>query len=215
MAERALLLVPTPLEWRHLEPLLAAKLTRSPHWQVQSCGFGPIAAAATTARLLAEDRPSQVCLVGIAGRYSNALRIGEAYWFRHVCQDGVGVGQANQYQSMSDLGWLPLETMRSLDNVDRLPVQLPEHRDLEDAPVAPGWLISVACVSRDPSESRRRQERYADAVAEDMEGYAVALACREAGVPLSILRGISNDAGDRDHAHWKIATALAAVAERW
>jgi futalosine hydrolase len=50
------------------------------------------------------------------------------------------------------------------------------------------------------------------AVAEDMEGFAVALACRLAGVPLTIIRGISNTAGDRDHARWRVPEALAAAA---
>jgi futalosine hydrolase len=40
----------------------------------------------------------------------------------------------------------------------------------------------------------------------------VALACRLAGVPLTIIRGISNTAGDRDHARWRVPEALAAAA---
>ncbi|NBP89418.1 MAG: futalosine hydrolase, partial [Planctomycetia bacterium] len=50
--------------------------------------------------------------------------------------------------------------------------------------------------------------------AEDMEGFAVALACRLAGVPCQIIRGISNRAGDRDKAHWQIEPALRAVAKQ-
>jgi hypothetical protein len=37
-------------------------------------------------------------------------------------------------------------------------------------------------------------------------------------VPLSIVRGASNEAGDRDHAGWKVAPALRAcraALERW
>ena len=45
-----------------------------------------------------------------------------------------------------------------------------------------------------------------------MEGFAVALACRLAGVPLLIVRGISNTAGDRDTIRWQIEAALAAAA---
>jgi futalosine hydrolase len=45
-----------------------------------------------------------------------------------------------------------------------------------------------------------------------MEGFGVALACRLAGVPLTIIRGISNTAGDRDHARWRVPEALAAAA---
>jgi len=48
--------------------------------------------------------------------------------------------------------------------------------------------------------------------AEDMEGFGVAIACRIMNVRLSIVRGISNRAGDRNHAGWQIETAMAAVA---
>jgi futalosine hydrolase len=45
-----------------------------------------------------------------------------------------------------------------------------------------------------------------------MEGFAVAFACRLAGVPCEIVRGLSNAAGDRDPAGWVTADALAAAA---
>jgi futalosine hydrolase len=48
--------------------------------------------------------------------------------------------------------------------------------------------------------------------AEDMEGFAVAAACRLAGIPLDIVRGISNTAGDRDHSHGQIDAACRAAA---
>jgi futalosine hydrolase len=47
-----------------------------------------------------------------------------------------------------------------------------------------------------------------------MEGYAVALACALAGVPVSIVRGASNVVGDRDPARWRIPSALSAARER-
>jgi futalosine hydrolase len=45
-----------------------------------------------------------------------------------------------------------------------------------------------------------------------MEGFAVAAACRLAGVPLDIVRGISNTAGDRDTSGWQIEAACRAAA---
>jgi futalosine hydrolase len=46
-----------------------------------------------------------------------------------------------------------------------------------------------------------------------MEGFAAAVACKLAGVPLSIIRGISNRAGYRDLSRWKVKEALEAAAE--
>jgi nucleoside phosphorylase len=46
-----------------------------------------------------------------------------------------------------------------------------------------------------------------------MEGFGVALACHAAGIPLAIVRGISNRAGDRRVSSWAISPALQAAAE--
>ena len=56
--------------------------------------------------------------------------------------------------------------------------------------------------------------RHRGALAEDMEAFAVALACARAGLGLSVLRGISNEVGDRDPRGWAIGPALAAVRDR-
>mgnify|MGYP003310184123 CR=1 FL=1 len=45
------------------------------------------------------------------------------------------------------------------------------------------------------------------ALAEAMEGAAVALAANETGCPFVEVRGISNEAGDRDHSRWDIDLA--------
>jgi futalosine hydrolase len=60
-------------------------------------------------------------------------------------------------------------------------------------------------------DRQRRLDRYPEVVAEDMEGYAVALACRLENVPLVIVRGISNVVGDRLSENWQIPEALTAA----
>ena len=59
-----------------------------------------------------------------------------------------------------------------------------------------------------------KKKRYADALAEDMEGFAVATACVIHSVPWVIVRGISNHAGDRDKTNWQADRALQKTAER-
>jgi futalosine hydrolase len=46
-----------------------------------------------------------------------------------------------------------------------------------------------------------------------MEGFAVAFACRLRGVPLDVIRGISNTAGDRDKTRWDIPGGLRAAGD--
>ena len=61
-------------------------------------------------------------------------------------------------------------------------------------------LLSVAAAAGSPEEAAERQARHPAAAGEEMEGYAVAVAARLFGVGLTIVRGFSNVAGDRDRA---------------
>jgi futalosine hydrolase len=74
-------------------------------------------------------------------------------------------------------------------------------------------LLTVTAAAAGPDDVHLRKAIFPEASAEEMEGFAVALACRLAGVPCTIIRGISNTAGDRDKAHWQIEAPLAAAAD--
>ena len=74
-------------------------------------------------------------------------------------------------------------------------------------------LLTTAAASADQTEAAEKLRRVPEAIAEDMEGFAVAVACRIASVPLTIIRGISNRVGDRDHERWQIKPALDAAAK--
>ncbi|MEO0663952.1 MAG: hypothetical protein AAFZ87_20670 [Planctomycetota bacterium] len=73
-------------------------------------------------------------------------------------------------------------------------------------------LLTVCAAAGSPDDVTARVARAPESAAEDMEAFAVALAARAAGVELRVVRGISNEAGDRNHARWRIDDALAAVA---
>lgn len=91
-----------------------------------------------------------------------------------------------------------------------LPATLEESRLGAQLGARTGALLSVAAAAGSRSQAEARRARHPEALAEEMEGYAVALAAHLGAVPLTILRGISNEAGDRDHASWQIEPALAA-----
>ncbi len=61
---------------------------------------------------------------------------------------------------------------------------------------------------------RRCAGRHPDAVAEAMEGYGVAVAAAQAGVPFAELRTVSNPIGPRDRDAWRMREALAALTQR-
>jgi futalosine hydrolase len=122
------------------------------------------------------------------------------------------VDDRSTYRSAAQLGWShwdgpparePIGDCLALTGDDRPPPSCP----------AAGQLLSVCAASATPGEAQWRRRRYPNAAAEEMEGFGVALACRLAGVPLTIVRGISNVAGDRELAGWDVLSALDAVAE--
>jgi len=76
-----------------------------------------------------------------------------------------------------------------------------------------GELLSVCAASSSPSEAAIKKASNPAAIAEDMEGFAVAAACVLHSVPWVIVRGISNWAGDRDKDNWQTDRALQKTAE--
>lgn len=194
-----LILVPTELE--------RVRLARSLDAELELCGFGPIAAAARGAELLARHRPTRVLLVGIAGSFDTDLvAIGAASTFERVHGDGVGVASEGRFLGPRELGLPQLPALEGDAAVhDTVDLHAPEG-------TARGTLLTAPTASSDPVEARARRERVPDATAEDMEAFGVALACHRARTPLCVVRGISNAVGDRDHARWRIDEALAAAA---
>jgi futalosine hydrolase len=206
---RPLILVPTERERGLIEPAIEAA------WggraRVELCGFGPVVAAARTAELIAEHRPPRVLLVGIAGRLSDQLAIGAAYAFDRVACHGVGAGAGDAFTPAESLGW-PQWPGDALDSATRIGDVLPCSSGVDIGPEQAGLLLSACAVSACAADVIARLRLFPDAAAEDMEGFAVAAACRLAGVPLDIVRGISNIAGDRDHSRWQIDAACRAAA---
>jgi futalosine hydrolase len=161
---------------------------------VCACGFGLAAAGAGAAHAIAthrDDAGGGVILAGAAGTYDpGRLAIGAALDAGAVRIDGIGAGGAGP----AALGFA--------------------ESDVIALSGAGGELLSVAEAAATPADAAARSARHPAAVAEEMEGFAVAVAASLFGVPLRIVRGASNMAGDRDHASWRLADALAAVRAR-
>ena len=173
------------------------------------CGFGPVAAGARTAQLLSRIRPRRVILVGIAGTYDERrLPVGAAATFDEVVLDGVGAGQGASFQDAAALGFAHWP---GSDDTCRDPVRerlLLDPLPGSDSASSHRLLVTTCAASASPSEAAARRRTYQDALAEDMEAFAVALACALHRVPVSVVRGISNVAGDRQRNNWKIEAAL-------
>lgn len=196
-----MVLVPTELERRALLP----------HWgphlpALQLAGFGPIAAAAQTTRALVETpmHPvDRVLLIGIAGSFDlERWPLGTAHTFDEVVLDHFGVGYGRDSKTSIELGFAQLDG----------PDPLFERARLDTLDHGAGLLVTTPVASAHAAEAAERRARYINPLAEDMEGFGVALACHMLKTPLTIVRGASNTVGDRDASRWQIQTALQAAA---
>ena len=212
MDTRTLILIPTHAESRVLRPQLEPILESSD--RVELCGFGLVAAAVRSGQLVASLRPDRVILAGIAGTFRTDLPVGSATAFGEVSCYGIGAGSGAHHQTAGDTGWSHFgdgeSDSTSEDVVIKDTIKL-AHPESLNQNILSRQLLSVAAASGNPDDSSVRLRRFPDAAAEDMEGFAVAMACCLARVPVAIVRGISNQAGDRDMENWQIESALEAV----
>lgn len=201
-----LILVPTTMEAEALGE-------RIPGVELRTCGFGLPAAAARASQLLADVRPRRVLLVGLAGIYTDAEAIGTVAEFDWVRCWGIGVGESFNHVAAGQMGWPQFDSPDCVigDRLRLHPMNLKP--STAGKPLRRGGLLSVASASDHPEQATLRHARSDKPIAEDMEGFAVAVACRLFDTPLSILRGISNLAGDRDPTHWQIDAAMSALAD--
>ncbi len=199
--DSTLFLVPTEFEFESLSSTFIGciKNTRS---KLAVCGFGPIASAIRTNQLIAEHSPKQVLLLGVAGSLNSRWAVGTAVEFDEAICYGIGAGAGENFLSASEMGWK--HWPRDPEISDSILLR-------EDGLSAGVPLLTCCSASANEQEVQWRLKKYPNAVAEDMEGFSVAAACCFAGIPLRIIRGISNQAGDRNKANWCIGEAMAAV----
>ncbi len=200
-----LFLIPTEMERQVMLRVPASK--RIPEtWSIELCGFGLVSAAARASQRIAELGATRVLLLGIAGSLDDSLPLGSAMTFERVVCDGIGVGSGAGHRSAGQLGWHQWTGNETGETIGDS-IELSKHH------ASRGALVSACAASADPAEAVQRRKRFPDALAEEMEGFAVAMVCRLHRVPLTIVRGLSNRAGDRRIDHWCVDAAIASATE--
>lgn len=180
---------------------------------VQLAGVGPASAAAATATALARAGQTE------GGAYSLVVSAGiggDDFARDHKRSDAGDLGE-----SAADLG---AETQDGFAGVDELGFGSPRivvadelaarwTAALREAglPVHYGPILTLSTVTGTAETARSLTERYPGAGAEAMEGFGVAEAARQLGVPVLELRAISNAVGPRQRELWKIGDALQAL----
>ncbi|GAA2707099.1 futalosine hydrolase [Micromonospora olivasterospora] len=182
---------------------------------VAPVGVGPAVAAAATARLLtlaeAAGRPyGAVVSAGIAGGFAGRVAVGGTVLATRSVAADLGAESPDGFIPVDELG-MPPELLGGGTAVPADPQLLAALRAALPAATV-GAVLTVSTVTGTAASTQALADRYPDAVAEGMEGYGVAVAAAQAGLPFAELRTVSNPIGPRDRGAWRMREAFAALA---
>jgi futalosine hydrolase len=175
-------------------------------------GVGKINAAAAAAALIERQKPRLVINTGCAGAYpGSGLFVGDLAVASNEILGDEGVQTAEGWK---DLRFMELTSCvqgkRSYHNEIPLSIHAAEKAmqlaDYYGVLLMRGRFVTVSTCSG----TRQRGEtlaRHFNAIAESMEGAAVAQICVRSGVDCLEIRGISNLVTDRDMSAWDIPRA--------
>ncbi|GAB3226722.1 futalosine hydrolase [Glycomyces halotolerans] len=167
------------------------------------CGVGPAAAAAATARTVAENshmgRAYDVVVnAGICGAFPGRARIGDVLIATDSVAAELGVALPGRLQPLDELGFGSARI--GCNTVLTVGVE-----------GVRGEILTLASITGSDALASELAARYPSAVGEAMEGFGVATAAQQSGIPFAEIRTVSNFIGDRDVAGWDWNGALKAL----
>ncbi|GGN98175.1 futalosine hydrolase [Saccharibacillus kuerlensis] len=148
-----------------------------------------------------------VISAGIGGGFAGAAEIGSLVVASRMVAADLGSDSPDGFISVDELGFgssvIPAE-----DEVSAALTGALRSAGL-DARLGP--VLTVATTTGTLAGAQALAARVPGAAAEGMEGFGVAEAARQFGLPALELRAISNAVGPRDRGAWKIGEALSAL----
>ena len=183
-------------------------------------GAGKTGAAISATRALSAAPFALAVQIGVAGALpASGLDPGDVVLATSEFLADEGVEAPGAFLALEALG-LPSAVMGGNPVYNEVPLSSPAPATLSAIEasaagryaVRAGRLATVSTGSGTDASAARIASRSA-ALAESMEGAAVALAALHHGVPFYEVRGISNRAADRDRGSWVIETAADHAAE--
>lgn len=171
-------------------------------------GVGPIAAAARTARILAlEESFDLVICAGISGGFVDQAEVGSLVVASDIVCADLGAETAEGFSSLDELGFGSASVPVDQKLVDLVTDALKQ----AGLPARKGPVLTLSTVTGTAETALELSRRMPGAAAEAMEGYGVAVAAQDAGLPVLEIRAVSNAIGPRDKYAWRIKDALAAL----
>jgi len=176
------------------------------------CGIGKVAAATTATLLIEHFGVSRIVFTGVAGGLGAGVKVGDVLLARSFLQHDMDASplfprhevpgyRRSRFGADAALAdALELACERMLDSLSQqLGAVTVQTFGLQAPRLHQGLLISGDRFVATTSESAALQRELPDALAVDMEGAAFAQVCHDFGVPLAVVRTISDRADDAAH----------------
>jgi len=189
-------------------------------------GIGKVAAATTATLLIEHFGVKRIVFTGVAGGLSAGVNVGDVVLARQFLQHDMdasplfprhevpGYGRARFAADAALTDALELACDRMLHTLpQRLGAETVATFGLQVPRLHQGLLISGDRFVATTTESQKLQRELPDALAVEMEGAAFAQVCHDFGVPLAVVRTISDRADD--DAHVDFPKFLREVASRY
>lgn len=170
-------------------------------------GVGTAAAAVSTAKALASSNYDIVVNAGICGGFSDRTELGSLVVANKIIAADLGAQTPEGFISLDELGFGTARVTVDQSLVNRVKEALQS----AGLPVTTGPILSVSTVTGTAETTLEMIKRVPGATAEAMEGYGVAMAAQEYGIPILEIRAVSNVVGPRDRDSWRIKEALASL----
>ncbi|WP_226537080.1 futalosine hydrolase [Fictibacillus halophilus] len=172
---------------------------------VKLAGVGPISAGIQTARALAADEYDLVINMGIAGGFTDKAEVGSLVIANEIISADLGAESPEGFITLDELGFGASTRVKTDSDLVQA---LLESIIAANISVQTGNILTLSTVTGTAETTSNLQQREPGALAEAMEGYGVAMAAKEFGLPVLEIRSISNPIGPRDRSAWRIKDAL-------
>lgn len=189
-------------------------------------GIGKVAAATTATLLIECFGVKRIVFTGVAGGLGSDVQVGDVVLARSFLQHDMDASPLFPRHELPGYGRARFDAAAGLTDAlelacDRMLHTLPQQLGAETVAAfglqAPrlhqGLLISGDRFVATTAESAALQRELPDALAVEMEGAAFAQVCHDFGVPLAVVRTISDRADDT--AHMDFPRFLREVASRY
>ncbi len=179
-------------------------LNNDKRFDVLVAGVGSAAAAASTAKALAIADYDLVVSAGIGGGFPGKAEVGSLVIANEIVAADLGAETPEGFISLDELGFGSTRIGVDSNLISRVAKAVLEAK----LPVITGPVLTVSTVSGTTETAIELSQRVQGAAAEAMEGYGVAIAANNQGVPVLEIRAISNLVGPREPTAWRIKEAL-------